>query len=51
MSPCAKMPIGFYFRATRVVSPDYQDLNKVTMNGVHWTLKPGESSPLGPRHA
>ena len=33
--------------------PDYQpvDLNKVTVSGNHWTLKPGEKSPLGPRHA
>ncbi len=49
----AKMPIGFYFAQREWYHPDYQpvDLNKVTMNGVHWTLKPGETSPLGPRHA
>lgn len=47
------LKIGFYFAQREWYHPDYQpvDLNKVEMNGVHWTLKPGETSPLGPRHA
>lgn len=49
----AKMPVGFYFAQREWYHPDYQpvDLNKVTVSGNHWTLKPGEKSPLGPRHA
>jgi len=49
----AKMPIGFYFAQREWYQPDYQpvDLEKVTMHGNQWTLKPGETSPLGPRHA
>ena len=49
----AGMPIGFYFAQREWYHPDYQpvDLNKVKMNGVHWTLNPGETSPLGPLHA
>jgi hypothetical protein len=49
----AKMPIGFYFAQREWYHPDYQplDLTKVTQNGHHWTLKPGATSPLGPRHA
>jgi alpha-L-fucosidase len=47
------MAVGFYLAQREWYHPDYQpvDLNKVKMNGVHWTLKPGETSPLGPRHA
>lgn len=47
------MKIGFYFAQREWYHPDYQpvDLNKVKMSGVHWTLSPGETSPLGPRHA
>jgi len=49
----AGMPIGFYFAQREWYHPDYQpvDLNKVKMNGVHWKLNPGETSPLGPLHA
>jgi alpha-L-fucosidase len=49
----AKMPIGFYFAQREWYHPDYQpvDLDKVSINGVHWKLNPGETSPLGPRHA
>lgn len=49
----ANMPIGFYFAQREWYHPDYQpvDLQKVKINGNHWTLKPGETSPLGPRHA
>ena len=49
----AKMPIGFYFAQREWYHPDYQplDLAKVTQNGNNWTLKPGATSPLGPRHA
>ena len=49
----AKMPVGFYFAQREWYHPDYQpvDLNKVSVNGNSWTLKPGETSPLGPRHA
>jgi len=49
----AKFPIGFYFAQREWYHPDYQpvDLNKVTVGGQRlWTLKPGETSPLGPRH-
>ena len=49
----AKFPIGFYFAQREWYHPDYQpvDLNKVTQSGVNWILKPGETSPLGPRHS
>jgi alpha-L-fucosidase len=49
----AKMPIGFYFAQREWYHPDYQpvDLNKVTVKGNHWKLKPGETSPIGPLHA
>jgi alpha-L-fucosidase len=49
----AGMPVGFYFAQREWYHPDYQpvDLNKVKMNGVNWTLNPGETSPLGPLHA
>lgn len=49
----AGMPIGFYFAQREWYHPDYQpvDLTKVKTNGLHWTLNPGETSPLGPRHA
>jgi alpha-L-fucosidase len=49
----AKMPVGFYFAQREWYHPDYQpvDLNKVTVKGHHWTLKNGETSPMGPRHA
>ncbi|MBN8461192.1 MAG: alpha-L-fucosidase [Verrucomicrobia bacterium] len=49
----AKMPVGFYFAQREWYHPDYQplDLGKVIQHGNNWTLKPGEASPLGPRHA
>lgn len=49
----AKMPVGIYFAQREWYHPDYQpvDLTKVQMNGTHWTLNPGETSPLGPLHA
>ena len=49
----ARMPIGFYFAQREWYHPDYQpvDLSKVKAAGNHWKLTPGESSPLGPRHA
>lgn len=48
----AKMPIGFYFAQREWYHPDYQavDLRKAAVNGNHWTLLPGQTSPLGPRH-
>ena len=48
----AKMPVGFYFAQREWYHPDYQpvDPDKVTINNIHWTLKPGATSPLGPRH-
>lgn len=48
----ADMPIGFYFAQREWYHPDYQpvDLNKVQMNGVNWTLNPGETSPIGSLH-
>lgn len=44
----AKMPIGFYFAQREWYHSDYQpvDLSKVKLNGNHWTLNPGETSPL-----
>ncbi len=49
----AKMPVGFYFAQREWYHPDYQpvDLSKVTASGNNWVLKPGVTSPLGPRHA
>jgi alpha-L-fucosidase len=49
----AGMQVGFYFAQREWYHPDYQpvDLSKVKADGVHWTLNPGETSPLGPRHA
>lgn len=50
----AGMPVGFYFAQREWYHPDYQPVDpaKVTMAGSHqWKLKPGETSPLGPRHA
>ncbi|MFO1521778.1 MAG: alpha-L-fucosidase [Kiritimatiellia bacterium] len=48
----AGMPVGFYFAQREWYHPDYQpvDLTKVKINGDHWTLNAGETSPLGPRH-
>ena len=48
----AGMPVGFYFAQREWYHPDYQpvDLTKVKINGNNWTLNPGETSPLGPRH-
>ena len=48
----AKMPIGIYYSQRDWHHPDYMPVDpaKVTLNGVHWTLKPGETSPLGERH-
>lgn len=51
----AGMPFGFYFAQREWYHPDYQpvDLAKVQLDPkTHaWTLNPGETSPLGPRHA
>jgi len=48
----ANMPIGFYFAQREWYHPNYQpvDLSKVKMDGVHWTLNAGETSPQGPLH-
>ncbi|MFO1530277.1 MAG: alpha-L-fucosidase [Kiritimatiellia bacterium] len=44
----AGMPVGFYFAQREWYHPDYQpvDLTKVKINGDHWTLNAGETSPL-----
>ena len=50
----AQMPIGIYYGQRDSYHPDYQpvDTNKATMTDwAHWRLKPGQTSPLGPRHA
>jgi alpha-L-fucosidase len=49
----ARMPFGFYFAQREWYHPYYQpvDLSKVKADGVHWTLNPGETSPVGPLHA
>lgn len=48
----AKMPIGIYYSQRDWHHPDYcpVDPAKVVRNGIHWTLNPGETSPLGERH-
>lgn len=48
----AGMKFGIYYSQRDWYHPDYQpvDTNKVVMNGNHWKLKPGETSPLGERH-
>jgi alpha-L-fucosidase len=48
----AGMPFGFYFAQREWYHPDYQpvDISKVKVAGNHWTLNPGETSPMGPRH-
>jgi alpha-L-fucosidase len=48
----AKMPIGIYYSQRDWHHPDYcpVDPAKVVQKGIHWTLKPGEKSPMGDRH-
>jgi alpha-L-fucosidase len=48
----ADMPFGIYYSQRDWYHPDYMPVDpaKVTQNGVHWTLKSGETSPLGDRH-
>lgn len=49
----AGMPFGIYYAQREWHHPDYQpvDESKLAVSGLWWKLKPGESSPLGPRHA
>ncbi len=46
------MPLGIYYSQRDWYHPDYMPVDpaKVVQNGVHWTLKPGETSPMGERH-
>jgi alpha-L-fucosidase len=46
------MPFGIYYAQREWYHPDYQpvDPSKVERDGLWWTLKPGETSPVGPRH-
>lgn len=48
----AKILFGIYYSQRDWYHPDYMPVDpaKVNRNGVHWTLKPGETSPLGDRH-
>ncbi len=48
----AGMPFGIYYAQREWYHPDYQpvDTNKVERDGLWWKLKPGETSPVGPRH-
>jgi alpha-L-fucosidase len=49
----AKMPIGFYYSQRDFYHPDYQPVDHAkaeTVGQYWWKLKPGETSPLGPRH-
>jgi alpha-L-fucosidase len=47
----AGMPFGIYYSQRDWYHPDYMpaDPAKVNLNGNHWTLKPGETSPMGDR--
>jgi alpha-L-fucosidase len=47
----ADMPFGIYYSQRDWVHPDYMPVDpaKVDLEGNHWTLKPGETSPLGDR--
>lgn len=49
----AGMTFGIYYAQREWHHPDYQpvDESKVIRNGVWWKLKPGEKSPVGPRHS
>jgi alpha-L-fucosidase len=48
----AGMPFGIYYAQREWYHPNYMpvDPTKVNLNGNHWTLKPGETSPMGERH-
>ena len=49
----AGMPFGIYYSQRDWYHPDYMpvDPEKAVVNGNHWTLKPGATSPMGDRHA
>lgn len=48
----AGMRFGIYYSQRDWYHPDYMpvDTNKVVLNGNFWTLKPGETSPMGERN-
>ncbi len=48
----AGLPFGIYYSQRDWYHPHYMPVDpaKVDRNGVYWTLKPGETSPLGERH-
>lgn len=47
------MPFGIYYSQRDWYHPDYMpvDSGKAEIQGLNWKLKPGESSPMGDRHA
>ncbi len=49
----AGMPVGLYYSQRDWHHPDYMpvDSDKVTLDGNRWSLKPGETSPVGACHA
>ena len=48
----AGMPFGIYYSQRDWAHPDYMPVDpaKVDLKGNQWTLKPGQTSPLGDRH-
>jgi alpha-L-fucosidase len=48
----AGMPFGIYYSQRDWYHPDYMPVDpaKVILNGNHWKLRPGQTSPLGDRH-
>lgn len=48
----AGLPFGIYYSQRDWYHPDYMPVDpmKVTLDGVRWGLKPGETSPLGESH-
>ncbi|MCX6972435.1 MAG: alpha-L-fucosidase [Verrucomicrobia bacterium] len=48
----AAMPFGIYYSQRDWYHPDYMPVDpaKANISGNHWTLKPGETSPMGERH-
>lgn len=48
----AGMPFGIYYSQRDWYHPDYMPVDpaKVNLRGNQWTLKPGETSPMGDRH-
>ena len=49
----AGMPFGIYYSQRDWRHPDYMPVDpaKVELDGVHWRLREGETTPMGERHA